>query len=571
MKILVVADTPGDRAHLRKLVRQFPQRYAIDEAGSGQAALERIAGERYHCVLLDYALHDMTAAQVLTRLDHGSGDAPPVILLSDGDDETALHRCLQSGAQDYLLKPVVSVPVLGRALRAAIERQGRNTQAPSAPAEDRQSAPHNAAFFRQHLRNAIERAVRQGRRVGVVLVELRRLAPEDATDRDDSKDAVVNRVLARLSSVIPNCALLARLGSNELAVLIENVESEEELCAVAEKVTTALDRRAALESPAAQLEVQIRTAIFPGTTIRPVEVSVASDSTMHPSPAPVSDGIAQPAAKRWDDREQQHRLRHRLSESVTLQPFSLHYQPRYRMPTRQLEALEGLMRWDDEELGTVPPMAFIPICERNGMISLLGRIAVERAREDWARYLGRIATGNALKLSLNLSPVQLLDEEFLACLTSEVSAGSPLRGRLQVEVSDKAGIQNSKPCMAALEQLATTGIDVAIDDFGAGSTSVAQLTSMPVRNIILDSALTDRIAEARNQSQRIRALIAVADSLGVTVTAKRIETAAQLNALVALGCHYVQGNALATALAPDELEQTLRASDRKLVDRERRP
>jgi len=571
MRILVVADTTGDRAQLRKLVRQFPQRYAIDEAGSGQAALERLAAERYHCVLLDYALHDMTAAQVLTGLDHSLGDAPPVILLSDGDDETALHRCLQSGAQDYLLKPVVSVPVLGRALRSAIERRGRHPQAPSATAEDRPSTLHNAAFFRQHLRNTIERAVRQDRKVGVVLVELRRLAPDEATGRDDSKDAVVSQVLARLSEVIPASALLARLGPYELAVLVENLESEDELYTVAGKVTNALDRHAVLESPAAQLEAQIRTAVFPGTTIRPVDVPALSDSTTHPSPAPVSDGVAQPAAKRWDDREQQHRLRHRLSESVTLQPFSLHYQPRYRMPTRQLEALEGLMRWDDEELGTVPPMAFIPICERNGMISLLGRIAVERAREDWARYLGRIATGNALKLSLNLSPVQLLDDEFLACLTSEVSAGSPLRDRLQVEVSDKAGIQNSKPCLAALEQLATTGIDVAIDDFGAGSTSVAQLTSMPVRNIILDSALTDRIAEAGNQSQRIRALIAVANSLGVTVTAKRIETAAQLNALVALGCHYVQGNALATALAPDELEHTLRGSERELVARGQRP
>ena len=228
------------------------------------------------------------------------------------------------------------------------------------------------------------------------------------------------------------------------------------------------------------------------------------------------------------------------------------------MPTQQLEALEGLMRWDDEELGLVPPMAFIPICERNGMISLLGRFAVERAREDWARHLGRIAADRGLKLSLNVSPVQLLDDEFLACLTSEVSAGSPLRGRLQVEISDKAGIQNSRPCVAALEQLAFAGIDVAIDDFGAGSTSVAQLTSMPVRNIILDSALTEGIAAGTSQSRRVGALITVANSLGVTVTAKRIETTAQLRVLAALGCHYVQGNALSAALAPDEIEHALR-------------
>ena len=98
MKILIVANTQVDRAHLRRLVRQFPQRYAIDEAATGQAALERLAAERYHCVLLDYGLRDMTAAQILSSLDRGARDAPPVILLSDGDDEAARHSL------EFLLK-----------------------------------------------------------------------------------------------------------------------------------------------------------------------------------------------------------------------------------------------------------------------------------------------------------------------------------------------------------------------------------------------------------------------------------------------------------------------------------
>lgn len=556
MKILIVANTQVDRAHLRRLVRQFPQRYAIDEAATGQAALERLAAERYHCVLLDYGLRDMTAAQILSSLDRGARDAPPVILLSDGDDEAALHRCLESGAHDYVLKPVVSVPVLGRALRCAVERRGRYAETPSVATEDRPTALHNAAFFRQYLRKAIERAARQDRSVGVLLVELQSRDSADRTCGHNVTDAVLSEVLARLSATLPRSDLVARLGADELAVLVEDIGSEEELCALAGRITEALDRDVVLGMQSLHLKADIRTAVFPGATTGRAEAPASADSATDPLPAPASDGAT--PTTRWDNREQQHRLRHRLTETVSLEPFCLHYQPRYRMPTQQLEALEGLMRWDDEELGLVPPMAFIPICERNGMISLLGRFAVERAREDWARHLGRIAADRGLKLSLNVSPVQLLDDEFLACLTSEVSAGSPLRGRLQVEISDKAGIQNSRPCVAALEQLAFAGIDVAIDDFGAGSTSVAQLTSMPVRNIILDSALTEGIAAGTSQSRRVGALITVANSLGVTVTAKRIETTAQLRVLAALGCHYVQGNALSAALAPDEIEHALR-------------
>jgi len=98
--------------------------------------------------------------------------------------------------------------------------------------------------------------------------------------------------------------------------------------------------------------------------------------------------------------------------------------------------------------------------------------------------------------------------------------------------------------MRALEELVSAGVGVAIDDFGTGSTSVAQLTSMPISGVILDAALTDGIAPETSQARRVGALIAMANALGITVTAKRIETAAQLQFLIALGCHHAQGNAL---------------------------
>jgi EAL domain-containing protein (putative c-di-GMP-specific phosphodiesterase class I) len=109
--------------------------------------------------------------------------------------------------------------------------------------------------------------------------------------------------------------------------------------------------------------------------------------------------------------------------------------------------------------------------------------------------------------------------------------------------------------------ICSAGIAVAIDDFGTGSTSVAQLTSMPVNGVILDAALTDGIAPDTSQARRVGALIAMANALGITVTAKRIETAAQLQCLVALGCHHAQGNALSSPLAPDELAHVLRGAE----------
>ena len=561
MKILVVDASPIDRAHLRRLLRQFPQRYAADEATSGHGALEHLARERYHCVLLADALADMTAAQLLHALGDRTGDTPPVILLSGGNDETALRQCLESGAHDYLLKAEVSVPALARALRRATERQRSDAKSPDLATQDALTSLHNAAFFRQYLRKAIERAGRQDRNIGVLLIDVQALKSINDTHGYDAGDAVLKQVAMRLTAAVRSSDLVARLGGEEFAVLAEDIAHAEHLPTLADKIHKALAQSFAVGACSVSVATHIRTAVFPALV--PARAAAEADpltggdfATYHPRAHSAS---GTPGAAEWADRESQQRLRRRLTETVRLQPFHLHYQPRFRASTQRLEALEGLLRWDDPELGPVPPAAFIPICERNGMISLLGRVAVERACADWLQHLGRVVAERPLKLSLNLSPGQLLDDDFLASLKTEVQASS-LRGRLQVEISDKAGVQNSKRCLTSLERLASAGVAVSIDDFGAGSTSVAQLTAMPVSNVILDATLTDGIAPGTTQSRRVAALIAMANALEITVTAKRIESAAQLKCLIGLGCHYAQGNALSSPLAADEIEHVLRAT-----------
>jgi diguanylate cyclase (GGDEF)-like protein len=424
---------------------------------------------------------------------------------------------------------------------------------------------HNAAFFRQYFTKAIERAARQGRRIGVLLVDLEELRTVKEAHGRDAADTMLRELAVRLNGAVRKSDLVARLGADEFAVLAEDILREDDLRALADKIGNALGRTFVAGKVSIQVAIRIRTAAFPAEsaarTHAQTDLLAATDFAIYRPETPVGAyGTAQADATRWGDREHQQRVRHRLAETVRLQPFHLHYQPRYRAQTQGLEALEGLMRWDDAELGPVPPSAFIPICERNGMISLLGRVAVERASEDWRRHLDRVATDLPLKVSLNLSPAQLLDDEFLMCLVNEAEARSSLRGRLQVEISDKAGVQNSKRCVRALEELVSVGIAVAIDDFGAGSTSVAQLTSMPVSGVILDAALTDGIAPDTSQARRVGALISMANALGIAVTAKCIETAAQLQCLIALGCHHAQGNALSSPLAPDELAYVLRGA-----------
>lgn len=210
------------------------------------------------------------------------------------------------------------------------------------------------------------------------------------------------------------------------------------------------------------------------------------------------------------------------------------YQPQVDLHTDRIVAAEALCRWRHPTLGVVWPVEFIPIAEEIGIIHEIGRFMLEvggRAAAAWSDL--------GVEVSVNVSPLQLETDEAFALLVSGLDSLPDFEGALTLEVTESQPILDLPPVVARLQTLQQRGLGISIDDFGAGHSSLAQLTSLPATEVKIDQSLVQDVSPAT--SSTIATVVQLAHAAGTRVVAEGVETEAQLHRIMLLGCDRAQG------------------------------
>jgi EAL domain-containing protein (putative c-di-GMP-specific phosphodiesterase class I) len=232
----------------------------------------------------------------------------------------------------------------------------------------------------------------------------------------------------------------------------------------------------------------------------------------------------------------------------------LHYQPRIRMSDGALTGVEALVRWTHPRRGLLETTKFIDVAEDSGLIVPIGEWVLERAcrqARDWRRWLGP-----GFRLSVNLSAGQMADGERLFAAVQRAVQGAGIDpSLLELELTERVLMQNPDEKAALLHRLAGLGIGLSIDDFGRGYSSLSYLKRLPVNAIKIDGSFVREIGSDTNGEAIVRAIIAMAHSLGLSVIAESVETEAQFAGLAALGCDQYQGFHASEPLPPAQFEQ----------------
>jgi EAL domain-containing protein (putative c-di-GMP-specific phosphodiesterase class I) len=218
--------------------------------------------------------------------------------------------------------------------------------------------------------------------------------------------------------------------------------------------------------------------------------------------------------------------------------FELVYQPQIDVATGRVRSVEALIRWNHPVRGLVSPLEFIALAEENGLIHSIGMRVLRIACADAARWH---AQGLALTVAVNLSPLQFNSQD-LPQQVIEVLAETGLPpAYLELEVTEGAVMENTKATQAALQALHAQGLRIALDDFGTGYSSLADLTRMPISNIKVNRCFVSGLLDGGESEAIVRAVLAMAHSLGMQVTAEGVETIEQARALEAMACDCLQG------------------------------
>jgi diguanylate cyclase (GGDEF)-like protein len=390
---------------------------------------------------------------------------------------------------------------------------------------------------RSEFKRALAVMVRQARPFAVMLLDLDNFKGINDTLGHDVGDEVLRATAARLGSAVPPGGLLARLGGDEFAVLLPATENGASLADQARALTETLTLP--MPTSAADLRVWSSAGIsrWPGDTADPSMLLRCADLAMYQAKAS-QGGVAHYHAGLSERALHRSDLERSLQGALERGELWLAYQPVVELATARPVGCEALLRWDSPVHGSVSPAEFIPIAEERGLIQGIGLWVLREAclcAEQWRR------AGHPLRVSVNVSAVQLRDANFADRVATVLAETRLPPALLELEVTETAVMANLAEATHQLRQVRALGVSVALDDFGTGYASLELVRELPLDKLKLDRSFVTG-AEVDTRRQLIVAtVIRLARDLHLGVVAEGVETVQQRDLLLDLQCPSGQG------------------------------
>jgi diguanylate cyclase (GGDEF)-like protein/PAS domain S-box-containing protein len=401
------------------------------------------------------------------------------------------------------------------------------------------------------LRDRLEQAIRQGRRdrssFALLLLDLDRFKEVNDALGHHAGDQLLQEVARRISGALRESDTVARLGGDEFAVICAGASPEVASTTVA-RIQSALSRSFTLDGLRIGIAASIGIAYYPdhgedaSTLLRRADIAMyAAKRTVNRSRvySPECEQITPVRLSLVAD------LRHAIQNDQLV----LHYQPKVNLRTRQVEAVEALVRWRHPERGLLQPDEFIPVAEATGLIEPLSKWVINTALRQCGAWQSEGLDGLRVAVNLPVGSLTNLDlSRVVSTLAVEAEVGP---SRLIVEITEGSLMEDSEHTVETLRKLHELGVSVAIDDFGTGYSSLAYLKQLPVDEIKIDRSFVLEMTQIG--SVIIRSIVDLAQKLGLSVTAEGVEDETTLEALTTMGCDMAQGYHLSLPLPGEEV------------------
>jgi EAL domain-containing protein (putative c-di-GMP-specific phosphodiesterase class I) len=247
-----------------------------------------------------------------------------------------------------------------------------------------------------------------------------------------------------------------------------------------------------------------------------------------------------------------------LRRAIERGEFSIEYQPIFSLDTEEVEGLEALARWTHPTLGDVEPRRFIALAEEIGIVETLSSFVINRACTQIRQIHEEVPGASGLELNVNLSSREFVKPALASTITEILRETGFPANRLRLEITESVLFEFQERAIGTLQQLRDLGVDFSVDDFGTGYSNLGYLMQLPVTSLKIDGSFVQKIGSSHRDIELVRAVISLAQSLGMKVVAEGLETEQQLAELRRLNCHSAQGYYFAGPMNFDELKSFLR-------------
>ncbi len=402
---------------------------------------------------------------------------------------------------------------------------------------------------RQGFGDLIESVMATGQRHAVLVIDLNRFGRLNACMGSLVGDELLITVARRVKGALRSRDSIGRIGGNEFGILMMIDGSEDEAHVLAERIDRAMRAPFRLTDYEVNVEASVGIAFNEGPDGDAEElIRHAQFAVKHAKSAGRTE-IYHPQA--FTIARAQFAMETALRRAIEQDGLHLAYQPICDLSTGKTVAFEALARWCDVDGQNHSPTDFIPVAEESGLIVPLGRWAVHEGLRQLAEW-DRAAGGNCgVRLSVNVSAIQLQRDDIPALIESALAGAGISGDRLTLELTESAIVGDPDRVTAIMKAMKALGTTIAMDDFGTGYSSLAYLQKLPIDVLKIDRSFINGMLADRDKIAIVRAILGLAQALGMQTTAEGIEAIELGHTLAALGCTYGQGYFYARPLDPD--------------------
>ena len=412
----------------------------------------------------------------------------------------------------------------------------------------------NRELFQTHIQQAISNSENQ--QFALIVLDIDGLKNINSTLGRIVGDLLLRKVAQRIVIYLEPGDILARFGGDEFAILRTNIaDTSDSLMALSNNLLQSLSQPFSLYGKTIHCAAKIGITIYPfdGTSVS--QLLQNADTAIHQAKQQILNTYQfySPAINAQLKRIMA--IKENLRYALQHHELSIYYQPRMEIATRRLIAVEALLRWQNPELGRVSPAEFIPIAEETNSIVPIGEWILYHAclqNKQWQQE-----GLSPLRMSVNVSTSQFDRTDLLETIDRTLEATGLDAAYLELEVTENLLVRDIEQAIALLGELKARGVSIALDDFGTGYSSLSYLRKLPINTLKIDRSFVSNIAENPDDAAISKAIVALAQSLGLNITAEGVETREQLDYLQNHGCHEVQGYYFSKPLSSDRFKDFL--------------
>jgi len=566
--IQVVDDDLATRLLMRASLEKAGFRVA--EAEDGLVAISEFEQLQPDVILLDVMMPKLDGFDTCRAIRKLSGgEHTPILMITGLEDIDSIHRAFDSGATDFTTKPInwavlnYRVKYMLRASEAFYDVIDKQKQIQELAFFDQLTGLANRTMFMDTLELTLAKSIEDETQLAVLFLDLDRFKTINDTLGHQAGDILLKNVAERISFSIretdplsrvrnmrPSKRHISRIGGDEFTVMLPQLKNPEDAGMVAKRINKALREPFTIEDH----EVFITASI--GISISPFDGSEAevlmkhADLAMYHAKERGKNGFQFYKKALNVKAKEQLEFENDVRKAVKNGEFTLFYQPQINMQNGRIVSAEALARWTHNDRGSVSPAKFIPAIEELGLIIPFTDWVISQTGKQQLAWQQKNLSET--RIAINISSKHFLQQEIPDKITKMLKNNNLNPNYLELELTESVLAERSSETISVLQKMKNLGISVAVDDFGTGYSSLVYLKTFPIDIVKIDRFFIKDILTSQQDAAIVKAIIVMAQSMGMKVIAEGIEEKQQFKLLQEMGCDFGQGYLFSPAVSAAE-------------------